>query len=163
MKTKRRRAVNHGGRPRKFSEPSGPITVTLPHRTLRQLEQIDRDRARAIAHVVDIVAPQDVPGDKLVETIEVDRGVGMFVVGPCRALRRIPFLRMVEVAPARYLLTVRPGTSSGDLEVALADVVEDLPGSEKQERALLSSLLEHLRHHRRKENLSRAEVLFVPL
>ena len=30
------------GRPPKFAEPSTPVTLTLPQRILRQLEQLDR-------------------------------------------------------------------------------------------------------------------------
>src|SRR5690606_34115626 len=40
------------GRPPKFREPSGPVTVTLPNRTLAQLRRIDADRAKAIVKAV---------------------------------------------------------------------------------------------------------------
>jgi len=50
---------NKGGRPRKFAEPSRPITITLPEKTLRSLERIDTDRGRAIVKVTERALSQD--------------------------------------------------------------------------------------------------------
>ena len=35
-------------------------------------------------------------------------------------LKRIPFLKLIEIAPARYLLTIPSGTAVESLEVAPA-------------------------------------------
>lgn len=152
-----------GGRPRKFAEASRPITVTLPERTLRQLEAIDRDRARALVRVTDMALPDTVPGDELVDVVEVAPGLGMIVVGPSRYLRNISLIRLVEVAPSRFLLTIPSGTAIPQVEVALADILEDVPANEPQERDLLAALHDHLRRMRRADQVSKAEVLFVAL
>ena len=55
--------------------------------------------------------PDTVPGDELVDVVEVAPGLGMIVVGPSRYLRKIALVRLVEVAPSRFLLTIPSGTS----------------------------------------------------
>ena len=164
VKTKAPSRPKHpGGRPRKFAEASRPITVTLPERTLRQLAAIDHDRARALVRVTDMALPDTVPGEELVDVVEVARGLGMILVGPSRYLRNLPFVRLVEIAPSRYLLTIPSGTSISQVEVALSDVLEEVPDHERQERDLLKTLHMHLRRLRRAEQVSKAEVLFVAL
>ena len=164
MKTKASSRAKHpGGRPRKFAEASRPITVTLPERTLRQLAAIAHDRARALVRVTDMALPDAVPGEELVDVIEVARGLGIILVGPSRRLRELPLVRLVEVAPSRYLLTIPTGTSISQVEVALSDVLEDIPEHERQERDLLMTLHHHLRRLRRADQVSKAEILFVTL
>jgi hypothetical protein len=150
-----------GGRPRKFSEPSQPVTVTLPARTLAQLARIDRDRARAIVRTVDLALPHEIPPHRLVEVATVAPDVGMLVVPPSRYLKKIKMLRLVEVAPSRFLLTVPTGTALSDLEIALVDLLEDLPPSEERERAMLAELHGLFRRLRRGDQMSKAEILFV--
>lgn len=155
-----RARINAGGRPPKFPEPSRPVTVTLPERTLRRLAAVDEDRARAIVKVTDAVAG-GAGAAKPVEIVEVEAGTAIILVGASRSLRRIPFLRPVEVAPARYLLTVPSGTPVESLEVAILDVIEGLPPADEDERALLQELREQIRGFRRGQQMSKAEVLFV--
>src|SRR5215471_1223002 len=96
-----------GGRPAKFSEPSRPVTVTLPERVLGSLARIDADRARAIVKATESVMRKSIEG---VELVEVAPGLGVIVVGPSDFLRKIDWLQLVEIAPARYLLSIPPGT-----------------------------------------------------
>lgn len=152
-----------GGRPRKFSEPSHPVTVTLPERTLKNLYAIDKDRARAIARVTDMAIPDEVPPAKLVEVARVAPGIGMLVVPPSRLLRSIRLIRLVEVAPSRFLITVPTGTAPSELEVALHDALEDTPMNELRERGIVTELLKQMRHIRKSDGMSKAEVLFVAL
>ncbi len=152
-----------GGRPRKFQEPSHPITVTLPERTLAQLASIDHDRARAIVRATDMALPHHVPPQRLVEVVEVAPGTGMLVVPPSRFLKKIKLLRLVEVAPSRFLLTIPSGTSLSELEIALVDLLEDLPGQEERERAMLTELHGMFRRLRRGDQMTKAEVLFVAI
>lgn len=156
-----RARLKPGGRPPKFDEPRRPITLTLPERTLRQLAAIDADRARAIVKVADAVVRKDTSRAKPVEIVEVAPGKGIILVGPSRCLREIPWLRLAEIAPTRYLLTITPGTAIESLEVALHDLVEELPAHEEHERSILEHLLALLRRLRRDEMISKAEMLFV--
>jgi hypothetical protein len=150
-----------GGRPPKFAERSRPITVTLPERVLKQIEAINPDRARAIVKAVTAAVGADPDAAKPVEVIEMVPGQGLIVVGPCRALRRIPWLRLVEIAPARYLLVVPTGTAIEILEVALHDLLEHLPDTELDERALLEALRQQISRARRSSLMTKAELLFV--
>jgi len=157
-----KRSEKHpGGRPPKFREPRRAVTVTLPERTLRQLAAVDLDRARAIVKVTDAVVQKDLPAGKLVEVVEIEPGTGVILVGPSSCLRRIPWLKMVEVAPARYLLVIPSGTPIDSLEVAVMDLLEDLPAAEERERVILAELEQRIRQLRRSKKVSKAELLFI--
>jgi hypothetical protein len=150
-----------GGRPRKFAEPSRPITITLPERTLALLRRIGPDRARAIATSVDAVLGASKDGSGSVQLVEVSPGAALILVGPSAQLRRIPWLRLAEVAPARNVLWMPTGTSVDRLEVAVTDLLEDVPASEKGERELLTRLHQILRRGRRDLRITKGEILLV--
>ena len=150
-----------GGRPRKFSEPSTRITVTLPKSTLKDLAAIHGDRAQAIVRATR-AAMGGVPGrSRPVEVVEMIPGSGLIVVGPCASLARIKWLNMIEIAPARYLLTLPTGTAVEVLEVAIHDALEQLPANEERERAMLETLKNLLVGVRRTSTVSKAELLIV--
>ncbi len=154
----------HGGRPPKFPGPRRIITITLPERTLSQLSMIDNDRARAIARAAErIVGDQVIDPPEPVEVIKVAPGTGLILVGPCRYLSRISFIRMVPVAPGRHLITFEPGVSPDSLEVALSDLLDDIPEGEVAERKVISDLWRQIKGFRRGRRVSKAEILFVSL
>lgn len=157
------RATNgsSGGRPPKFDEPSRAVTVTLPERTLHQLQTIDDDRAKAIVKAAGALAGTDTQGDVHCEVVEMAPGVGLLVVPPSRTLRAIPWLRMIEIAPARYLLTIPPGTSIEKIELSLIDLAETTRRTTPQEAPLIDEIRQHIRHMRRREMITKAEILFV--
>jgi hypothetical protein len=152
-----------GGRPRKFAEPSRPVTLTLPDSTLRELQHIDPDRGQAIVKLTKRVLRSEGSAQSPVEIVEVAKDTGLVVIGPSRALRKIPFLHLVEVAPARYLLALDSGHDFRTLEIAISDVLDDLPEGETRERELVMQLLEHIRRLRKTERVSMAKILFVKL
>ena len=154
---------NKGGRPRKFAEPSRPITITLPEKTLRSLERIDTDRGRAIVKVTERALSQDGKPTPPVEVIQVGEHVGLVVVGPTQVLRRISFLRLVEVAPSRFLLALEPGNDFKSLELAISDLLDEGPQIEPQERQLMSDLVNHIKGLRRLGRVSLANILLVRL
>ncbi len=154
---------NNGGRPRKFTEPSRPITLTLPESTLRELQHIDPDRGHAIVKLTKRVLRGERGAQPLVEIVEMATDTGLVVIGPSRALRQISFLHLIEVAPARYLLALDPGHDFKALEIAIHDLLDDVPECEKRERELVMQLLEHIRKLRKTERVSMAEILFVKL
>lgn len=153
---------DQGGRPPKFNEPCRPITVTLPKRILAQLEAIDADRARALVKVTDAVAGSRGGRFRPVELVEMARGKSLIVVGPSQALRQIPGLKLIEIAPARYLLTLTPGMPSESLEVALSDLLKD-PAMQHNESELtiLHELINLIGHQRRTKRISKAEILII--
>ena len=149
------------GRPPKFTGPRRPVTVTLPESTLQQLGLIDRDRARAIVKAANAALPNGESGKARVEVVEMAPGIGIILVGPSSYLKRIKWLRLVEVAPMRFLLSQPPGTPPDSLEVELLDLLETVPPSEPAEHAMLDDLRCLMRAVRRGRSLSKAEMLFV--
>jgi hypothetical protein len=154
--------MNSGGRPPKFREPRYPVTMTLPKRILDQLAEINPDRTRAVVKVTEAVMGAGQGPFKPVELIEMAPGKSLIVVGPNKALRKIPWLKLVEITPARYLLTVPSGTSIEALEVALRDLITH-PGllKNEQENTVLYDLLELIGHQRRAQRLSKEEILII--
>jgi hypothetical protein len=151
-----------GGRPPKFDEPSRPITLTLPERTIADLRRIHADRGRAIVKLTKWALRLEESDPPLVEVIEMAASIGLLVVGPSASLRRISFLHMVEVAPARFLLGLAPGNDFLSLEIAIQDLLEEGPEDEG-ERKMLSQLLENVKTMRKGDLLSMAEFVFVRL
>lgn len=150
-----------GGRPPKFDEPSRPITVTLPERTLKELEIIDADRAVAIVKATDNAVGSGFGSERLVELVTISKDQSLIVVAPCQSLRRIPWLNMVEIAPTRFLLALPSGTQVEVLEVAISDILEHLPETEARERSILGELRTLIASIRRNGRVTKAELLFV--
>jgi hypothetical protein len=149
------------GRPPKFQEPRRPITVTLPENTLAQLAAIDADRAQAIVKATNAAMPLEAKRYKPVELVEVMPGLGIILIGPSRYLQRIKWLRLVEIAPLRFLLTIPSGTAVDSLEIAIIDLLQNLEPHEEREKSILEGLRDLMRRLRLGGKLSKAELLFV--
>ena len=154
--------MNCGGRPPKFYEPRRPVTMTLPERILNQLTEIDPDRALAVVKVTEAVMGSSKGHFKPVELVEMAPGKSLIVVGPSKVLRKIPWLKLIEIARTRYLLTIPSGTSIEALEVALGDLSRN-PELRKNEHesTILDELLHLIGHQRRAQRMSKAEILII--
>lgn len=150
-----------GGRPPKFAEPSRPVTLTLPESTLSALEHINPDRSRAIVELAK-KACDGKGSTPLVEIVEMAKNTGLVVIGPSKAIRKMPFLRLVEVAPARYVLAFEPGHDFHNLEIAINDALDD-EQYDKRERELLTQLLDHIKGVRKSGRVSMANILVIKL
>ena len=150
-----------GGRPPKFREASRRITVTLPERVLQSLERVGSDRARALVKCVEAAIGKGDLEQRPVELIEVLPGKALIVVNSNRSLSRIDWLRMIEIAPARYLLVVPPGMPIERLEVEVQDLMESTDSIEEAESLLLETLQKMLVKFRRNNNISTGELLLV--
>jgi hypothetical protein len=77
-------------------------------------------------------------------------------------LKQIPWLKLIEITPARCLLTLPPGTPIELLEVTLSDLLQN-PELQKNEHdnIILSKLLNLIGHQRRTRRLSKAEILII--
>ncbi len=157
MPTKQRSS----GRPPKFEEARRPITVTLPERTLQQLSHIHADRARAIVKATTAALGFKSDTRPLVDVVEAYPGQALIIVGPSQRLREIDFLRLVEIAPARFLLVFSVGTSIDSLELIVGDILEHLAPEDAYERELLSELHKIIRHRRREKLITKAEILLI--
>ena len=154
-------AANRGGRPRKFAEPSRPVTVTLPDRTLRILKAVDEDRGKAITKIADGAAYEVDSDQAVLRLVEIEPGIGVLIVGPSKRLREIPWLRLAEIAPARYLLSMPSGTPPERLELALIDLLDTLDEGEDYERRLLNELRRHIGNLRRERRMFQSEIILV--
>ena len=157
----RRATTIKKGRPPKFQEPRRPVTVTLPESTLTQLEAIDSDRARAIVKATSAAMQSESKRRKSVELVEVAPGLKVIIVGPSQYLPKVKWLRLIEIAPLRFLLTIPSGTAIDSVELAIIDLLQQVKPSEKWEKSLLEGLRDLMRDLRNEEKLSKAEVLFV--
>ena len=147
-----------GGRPPKFREPRRPVTVTLPERTLNVLSSVDADRARAIVKLADRVERSN--GDhKAVEMVPIGGDAAVLVIGLSKSLKKISWLRQIEIAPARHLLSIEPGKPIDSLEVALADLLDH--DNEMHDRGIVEELLAHVRRQRRDQSISKEEILVI--
>ena len=153
-----------GGRPPKFSEPSRPVTLTLPLRTLEMLQKVHEDRARAIVLLADglagTAADPDLPP---VDVVRLTDSLGLIVVAPSAVLRRIPFLHLVKIAPQRFIIALDAGHDFKALELTLRDALDDLQAPEEAERPLLTDLLTKVAGLRRRARVSMAEILLADL
>jgi hypothetical protein len=153
---------NLGGRPPKYNEPSRPITVTLPESTLKQLERVAEDRGQAIVKAVNHLFAEP-HHRKCVEIVGVGAKSGLVVIGSCAQLAKIPFLHLVEVAPARFLLAIDPGQDFAALELALHDLLDSQEQVPREEVQIIQELLATIRQLRRDQRTSQAEILLVKL
>lgn len=150
-----------GGRPPKFNEPCRPVTVTLPERVLNLLASVNSDRAKAISRLVDIALGEEKASRGPVELVSVAPGKSLILVAHSAYLESLPWLRLVEIEPARHLISLLPGTSAEKLEVAIGDLLEVVPEDETGDRELLESLRQNVRSQRRHKRLVTEEILFV--
>ena len=97
-----------------------------------------------------------------VELLEVLPGRALIVLQAGHAMfEKIDWLRMVEIAPSRYLLVLPTGMPIERLEVELRDLRESLDSSQTGEHQMLEQLQSLLIEQRRKKSLSKGELLFV--
>lgn len=150
------------GRPPKFSEPSRPVTVTLPERVLAKLQLVDRDRGLAITKAVDALVPDGNLQRPPLEIVQVSGDQGLIVIGSSTALSRISGVQLVEISPLRFLISLQSGISVDSFELGLIDLIEHLPAEEASESAMLLSLRKILKRIRRKQGVTKAEILLVP-
>lgn len=147
------------GRPPKFNEVSRPVTVTLPQRILDLLAEVDDDRARAIARVTEAAVGRDRPELRQVELVEIAPGRCVVVVSQSEYLRKIPWLRLVEISPARNLLIIPPGTPIETLEVSILDLIEDA-ATDAKAVVMLKQLRSIVSRLRREDRITKGEIIF---
>ena len=147
------------GRPPKFSEDRRPVTVTLPVRVLDILNEIDSDRALAIAKLVD-EAGRTLNNRPPVEIVEMAPQSALIVVKNSSVLRSFEGVHLIEIAPTRFLIALKKNLNVESLEIQIQDKLEDGIPSE-QERKLLKDLLLMIRNQRRSRTVSKEEILII--
>ena len=130
-------------------------------RVLKLLSAVDSDRAKAITKLADSSLTPGRRPLKPVATVDVGEEKALILVSYSERLKRIPWLRLIEVAPARHLISIRSGTSVESLEVAMQDLLDDLPKGPSPDREILETLMPIIRSSRRTETTLKEEILFV--
>ena len=130
---------------------------------MRDLDRIDSDRGHAIVKLAKQAMHKDGNKPAFVEIVEMVPQIGLVIVGPSAALRRISFLHFVEVAPGRYLLALDQGYDFRNLEIALNDALEEVRADDQRDRELIEQLLGHIKELRKTDSVRMAEILFVRL
>ena len=147
------------GRPPKFAEPRRVVTLTLPESTLRDLEIIDPDRARAIVQATELALAAET-GGRAVDLLAVAPDSSVVILPFCRALTEIEGLALVRILPGRYLVLLEPKVTLSEVEVAVLDRIEVLD-PEAEDRPILEALLDRLRTLRRARRIRTRQVLLI--
>lgn len=160
MMTQGEKTKSKGGRPPKFSERTTPVTMRLPASAIRNLARIDSDRTRAVVKAAEAVVG-DVATDPSVRRLSISRNEALITIPDCPHLRSIPWLRLIEIAPGKNLLSIHKGVPIEKLEVTIEDVLDSAEDLGDDERAALGSLIECIRMPRRSQRVRTEEILLV--
>ena len=144
------------GRPPKFGRPARLVALTLPEDTIQGLKAIDGDLAKAVVALVD-----KAHGRTTVPPSEAEPPVSLAHVNDSRALividpsifREIPGCAVIPLSEGRAFLALDPGRTLADLELAVADMLDDETLIDA-EREALGALRNSLREWRRDDSLS---------
>jgi hypothetical protein len=109
----------------------------------------------AVSHLTDS-QPQ-------VDVLEMAPNTGLFVVPAHASLNNVAWLKMIQIAPARYLLAIDPGTPIEKVEVSLMDLIDEAGRSTPHDVPVLELLRATLGQLRRDGKVSKAEVLLIDI
>ena len=132
------------GRPRKFSGPSRPVTLTLPVETIDALTALDSDLSRAI---VRIVQPELHRRPARAELATFGRRA-VIIVNASRTLERRVGVDLVPLPDGRALISFEEQTTPDALELRIEDALED-PDLSRTDRETFEGILEILKTARR--------------
>lgn len=135
------------GRPRKFTVPARPITLTLPVRVIEALGAVDADLSRA---VVRLAQPELGKQPHPPAELATFGRRSVIVVNPTRTLDRQPGVALVHLPDGRALISFDRAMSIADLELRLSDAVE-ANGLSKKDRRVFEAIADILRAARRSD------------
>jgi hypothetical protein len=132
------------GRPRKFSGPSRPVTLTLPVETIEALTALDSDLSRAVVRI----AQSDVRRRHAAAELATFGRRAVIIVNASRSLERRIGVDLVPLPDGRALISFEEHTTPDTLELRIEDGLED-PGLSPADREIFEGILEILRTARR--------------
>ena len=145
----------------KTDEPKRVVTIALPEKTLSVLGTYDQDLTQAIVKVTDRAIQKPFPKGSAFDIVKVAPHKSVFIVGSDTLLSKISWIKLVEIAPGLNLITIPSGTSLESLEVAILELIENIPSDESTERTLLEEFCKYVGRLRRYNKMSVAEILVV--
>jgi hypothetical protein len=142
------------GRPRKFTVPSRPVTVTLPEQVLRALASIDVDLGRAI---VRLAQPAMGRAPHAPAELATFGRHSVIVVHPSRTLERRTGVQLLHLPDGRALISFDQTRTIPALELLVQDALADptLPRSDREIFDAIGTILQTARHSDRVALLQR--------
>ena len=147
------------GRPRKFAEPSRPVTLTLPLDVIAALGAVDTDLSRAVVRMV-----RPALGRRRHPPAELSNfgSRAVIVIHRSRTLERRAGVCLVPLPDGRALISFdRPTTIEG-LELTIADALED-PRLDRADRAVFEGIGDILRSARRSRDVAMLQKSIIVL
>jgi hypothetical protein len=138
------------GRPLKFGRPAHLLALTLPRDVVGWLRRIHRDPAWAIVRLFERLSGErrrKPAAPPAVELARLSPRRALIVVDP-QSIRSVPGVSVVPVAHGRAFLAFDEGRGLADLELAIAERVED-PNTSAAERQDLRRVHRQVRDWRR--------------
>lgn len=141
------------GRPPKYGQPGRVVAITLPTDTIALLQSVHGDLGWAIVTLAEqarhITQPAERRGPELAQ---IGRRQSLIVVEPA-VVKSLPGVQSVPISDSQAFLALEPGRGMADLELAVADRLEQPGRASAQERQALERLLAQLRRWRRNRRL----------
>ena len=142
------------GRPRKFTVPSRPVTVTLPEHVLDALASVDVDLGRAIVRLAQpVLSNRPRPAAELASFGRH----AVIVVRPSRTLERRTGVELLHRPDGRALISFDQTRTIPALELLIADALEDaaLPPDDRRIFEAIAGILKNARRSDRVALLQR--------
>ena len=138
------------GRPRKFTAPARPVTITLPESVLDALATLDPDLGRAIVRLA-----QPLLGDRPHPPAELATfgRHSVIVIHPSRTLEKRTGIELLHLPDGRALISFDRSMTIPGLELLIADAIED-PALPEQDREVFAAVAGILKSARRSENVA---------
>jgi hypothetical protein len=138
------------GRPRKFTEPSRAVTLTLPEHVIAALSDIDHDLSRAVVRLAQPqVARQPHPPAELAT---FGRNA-VIVVNPTRTLEDRTGALLIPLSDGRALISFDEPITIARLELSIRDVLED-PKLTEEDKRIFTSIADILKAARRSRTVT---------
>jgi hypothetical protein len=116
------RVAPRRGRPRKFTEPSRAVTLTLPESVIAALEGVDADLSRA---VVRVTQPEMRKHPHPPAELATFGRRAVIVVNPTRTLQQRTGVFLVPLSDGRALIAFDESITAARLELLIQDELAD--------------------------------------
>jgi len=138
------------GRPRKFTVPSRPVTVTLPERVLTALASIDGDLGRAIVRLAQPALGKQPHAPAELATFGRH---SVIVVNPSRTLEQRTGVELIHLPDGRALISFDQTRTIPALELMIKDALED-PDLPAGDRDIFDAIADILKTARRSDRVA---------
>ena len=138
------------GRPRKFTAPARPVTITLPESVLDALATLDPDLGRAIVRLA-----QPLLGDRPHPPAELATfgRHSVIVIHPSRTLEKRTGIELLHLPDGRALISFDRSMTIPGLELLIADAIDD-PALPEKDREVFEAVAGILKSARRSDNVA---------